>query len=120
MPSYWEMLVDGERLKPLDPPAAGWGGKWTPDGKFFVFEHNEHWRNDLWLRYETRRILSSPQAPVRFTNGPLSLAAPLPSRGGKTIYAIGYQNRGELVRYDSSSKQFQPVLDVISVTDYRS
>jgi len=116
-PSYWEILADGKGLKPLDPPTAGWGGKWTPDAKFFVFQYNEHWRNDLWLRSETRGILSSPQAPFRLTNGPLSLSAPLPSRSGKTIYAIGYQNRGELVRYDSSSKQFLPLLDGISATD---
>lgn len=54
---------------------------------------------------------------MRFTNGPLSFDAPLPSRDGKKVYAIGFQNRGELVRYDSSAKQFLPVLDGISATD---
>jgi eukaryotic-like serine/threonine-protein kinase len=116
-PAYWEIQSDGARLHPLQEPVRGWSGTWTSDGKFFIFENYENWRTDLWVAPEKHGIFSRSQAPIRLTNGPLSFDAPLPGRDGKRIYAVGFQNRGELVRYDSASKQFVPVLDGISATD---
>ena len=116
-PLFWDIHTDGSGAARLDPTVPGSGGKWSPDGRFFVFECNENLRMDLCLRLEKHGVFSRAQEPIRFTNGPLSFDAPLPSRDGKNIYAIGYQNRGELVRYDSASKQFLPVLDGISATD---
>ena len=43
--------------------------------------------------------------------------APVVSRDGKQIFAIGAIPRGEVVRYDSSSRQFLPYLSGISAED---
>jgi Tol biopolymer transport system component len=51
---------------------------------------------------------------MRLTNGPLSYEDPLVSRDGKLIFAIGTKQRGEVVRYNLNSKQFQPFLSGIS------
>jgi Tol biopolymer transport system component len=115
--SFWEIQADGTRLHSLPGPIQGWSGRWTSDGKFFIFERFENWHTDLWVAPEKHGIFSRSQAPIRLTNGPLSFDAPLPGRDGKRIYTVGYQNRGELIRYDSASKQFVPVLDGISATD---
>jgi eukaryotic-like serine/threonine-protein kinase len=116
-PFFWNIQTDGSGAARLAPQVPGWGGKWSPDGKFFIFERNEGSRVDLWLRLEKRGFFSPAREPVRFTNGPLSFVSPLPSRDGQKIYALGYQNRGEMVRYDSGSQQFMPVLNGISATD---
>jgi Tol biopolymer transport system component len=39
---------------------------------------------------------------------------PLPSKDGKKIFAIGEQAHGELMRYESKSRQFVPYLSAIS------
>ncbi len=55
--SYWEMEADGTNPRPLSPQFVGMSGKWTPDGRYFVFEQpGRIWRNDLWLRFEKRPI----------------------------------------------------------------
>jgi len=51
---------------------------------------------------------------MRLTTGPMSCTVPLPSKDGRTLFVVGGQGRGELVRYDSNSKQFQPYLGGIS------
>jgi Tol biopolymer transport system component len=38
---------------------------------------------------------------------------PVPSADGRKLYVIGVQQRGELVRYDAKSRQFQPFLSAI-------
>jgi len=52
--------------------------------------------------------------PIQLTAGPMSLSLPLPSKDGKTLFALGLQKRGELVRYDSKSGQFVTYLGGIS------
>lgn len=114
---YWEIHADGTQLQQLGGPTFGWSGKWTRDGKFFVFEQMNVGRTDLWFLPDSTGFVLRLKAPIRATNGPLSFDAPLPSRDGRRIFAIGYQGRGELIRYDSRSKQFLPFLGGISATD---
>jgi Tol biopolymer transport system component len=120
--SLWEVRSDGTQSHPVLPhwrqPPLELGGKWTPDGRFFVFERLEAGRADLWALPEKHGFFSrSPAEPVRLTNGPLSYQAALPSRDGTKIFVIGYQNHGELIRYDSVSRKFLPTLGGISATD---
>lgn len=52
--------------------------------------------------------------PVRLTTGEMNANAPLPSRDGKKIFFVGELRRGELVRYNTQSKDFVPYLSGIS------
>jgi Tol biopolymer transport system component len=116
-PFYWEIRADGTQLHALPESIQGWSGKWTSDGKLFIFVRPGNGHVDLWALPKKSGILSRSQSPIRLTNGPLSYDGPLPSRDGQRIYAIGVQNRGELIRYDVASRQFLPALDGISATD---
>jgi hypothetical protein len=99
--------VDGNGLYPLRGTERGCCGSWTNDGNYFIFSGPGVHHYNLWAIPERTGVLShNPGLPVPLTNGPLSYSPPLPSRDGKTIYAVGFQDRGELIRYDSSSKQF--------------
>ncbi len=109
----WEVSVDGNDLHRL---MQGWHnppdeccGKWTNDGRYFIFESN----GQIWALPEKSLFRSHPQ-PILLTNSPLSLSSPLPSRDGKKIFAIGQAFRGELMRYDTRSKQFVDFLNGIS------
>jgi serine/threonine protein kinase len=114
----WEVQTDATQL-PAEQVLAGTGGRWTADGRFYIFSRWEEHR-DLWALPEKHGLLSrSSRKPIRLTNGPLNYGPPLPSPDGKRIFAVGFQNRGELMRYDSASKQFLPALDGISATDVR-
>ncbi|MGP0018198.1 MAG: protein kinase domain-containing protein [Candidatus Sulfotelmatobacter sp.] len=85
-------------------------GKWTPDGKYFVFQSN----GQVWALPRKGRFLHSEPEPFALTSSPLSLSSPLPSRDGKKLFVVGQNYRGELMRYDSKSGQFAPFLGGIS------
>ena len=117
----WEVNADGSNAHPL---LKDWQnrfdsccGRWTADGKRFVFQSQREGRIDLWLLPEGRRLFGRNPWPLRLTNGPLSYELPFPSADGKHIYVVGRKKRGELMRYDRKSQQFVPFLAGISATD---
>jgi len=118
----WEISSDGTGQHPLlngwhDPPNECCG-KWTRDGRYFVFQSLSEGRWDLWALPETTRLLrSASRKPLRLTNGPLSYALPCPSRDSDRIFAVGSKRRGELVRYDSKAQQFVPYVSGISAVN---
>jgi DNA-binding winged helix-turn-helix (wHTH) protein/Tol biopolymer transport system component len=117
--SLWEVRDDGSGLHPL---LAGWNtspaeccGTWTRDGRYFVFQSTRNFRSDIWAIREKPGLLQKPEpAPTQLTSGPLSFTGPQPSYDARKLFAIGVQRRGELLRYDTRSKQFQPYLSGIS------
>jgi eukaryotic-like serine/threonine-protein kinase len=117
--SIWQASADGGNLHLLLP---GWSdapneccGKWTPDGKYFVFQARGDSTANLWAINEHGGLLrSTPLPPVQLTTGPMNTGDPVPSRDGRKIYAQGWQPRGELLRYDAKAKQLAPYLSGIS------
>jgi len=94
-------------------------GDWTPDGKYFLFNAIDNYGNgysfDLWAIRERRALFrNSKPTPIRLTSGPLEFTAPLPSKDGKKLFAVGVDARSELARYDLRSKQLTPYLSEIS------
>jgi serine/threonine protein kinase/Tol biopolymer transport system component len=110
----WEVSVSGRdlhRLLPSGPdPSDDCCGKWTADGKYFVFQSNRQ----IWALPKKGGFLQSQPKPILLTSSPLSLSSPLPSKDGKKLFVIGQAYRGELMRYDSKSGQFLPFLGGIS------
>jgi DNA-binding winged helix-turn-helix (wHTH) protein/Tol biopolymer transport system component len=119
--SLWEVNSDGSNAHPLLRGWQGEGaaccGRWTSDGKYFVFQSRDQGRTDLWAIREANRWSARSSSPMRLTNGPLSYELPFPGPDGKHIFAIGLKPRGELVRFDSNSQQFVPYLSGISALD---
>jgi eukaryotic-like serine/threonine-protein kinase len=119
--SLWEMNSDGSGAHPLLPEwqssADTCCGRWTADGKYFVFQSRTQGRTDLWVLPERTGWFAGASVPLRLTHGPLSYENPFPSADGKHLYAIGIKNHGELVRYDPKSGLFVPYLSGISAAD---
>jgi len=123
--SIWELSADGANLHPLLPgwnqPPAECCGNWTPDGKYFVFQATRNGKTEIWAIQERHswvarlRLYGRPAGePVQVTGGQLNSLAPVLSPDGKKLYVIGQQLRGELVRYDSKSREWVPYLSGIS------
>jgi len=119
--SLWEVGFDGKGLHAL--PYVGNGssvgfGRWTPDGRHFVFQSPRPEGTNIWAVSESPGFLrGSVSSPTQLTNGPLSCSQPTPSRDGKQIFARCAKLRGELVRYDRKSQEFIPFLGGISALD---
>jgi Tol biopolymer transport system component len=119
--SLWEANADGGDAHQLLP---GWMtsqqdccGKWTPDGKYFVFMTHESSGNIYVLGDKVPFWKKASTTPVRLTAEPLQFGEVLPSKDGKKLFVVGVQPRGELVRFDARSGEFIPYMGGISAGD---
>jgi eukaryotic-like serine/threonine-protein kinase len=112
----WEISSAGTGLRELlqgwHPDARLQYGRWTPSGHFYTFVAEDQ----IWAIDERRGLLRrAPDQPIQLTSGPMAWSPPVFASDGRTFYARGHTRRGELVRYDARSRQFQPFLSGISV-----
>lgn len=110
----WEVAANGTDLHRL---LEGWHnppdeccGKWTADGKFYVFQS----QGQIWALPKNSGLLGGDAKPVQLTASPMTLSSPLPSRDGKKLFMIGRTYRGDLMRYDARSGKFTPFMGGIS------
>src|SRR4029077_21273084 len=85
----WEVKRDGTGLRPVLP---GWNptpqeccGRWTRDGKYYVFQSFQKGANNIWALAESTHWFIRHAEPVQLTNGPLDFSFPAPSKDGKRI-----------------------------------
>jgi serine/threonine protein kinase/Tol biopolymer transport system component len=116
-PFIWEVGSDGANLHRLlsrwHENAGECCGRWTADGKYFVFQS----QSQLWALPRKSAWQRPSENPILLTSSPLSFSSPLPGRDGKKLFVVGRTTRGELMRYDLKSRQFSPFLGGISA-DY--
>ena len=118
--TIWEAGADGSGAHPVLPP--GWSKParessmgWTMDGKDFLFLSKHGQMTDVWVLPEEKLWWFHRSAdPIRLTTGPLSYGSAIPSRDDKQLFAVGVQQRAELVRYDKKSGQFLTFLSGLS------
>jgi Tol biopolymer transport system component len=120
-PTLWEEAVDGTGLHPLLPGWKGkdgnngWGGRWTPDGRYYVFlvggDVGKERGADIWALRETESFFGkTARTPIQLTFGPLSFSPPVFSPDGKKLFTVGYLPRAEVMSYDVPTKHWGPVL----------
>ena len=117
--SLWESAKDGTSLQEIlggwNPVPAECCGRWSSDGRWYVFQSTRDGRTDIWVLPEPSGLIDrKPQEPIQLTAGPIHSLAPEMSLDERKLYMIGEQLRGELNRYDSRLKQFVPYLNGVS------
>ena len=121
----WEVASDGSNLHEFLPGMKGsvikCCGRWTPDGAFYIFVSSKKvpasaWEgSQLWsLDERSGKFRKASHEPVQLTFGPMQWTHPLSSRDSRTIFATGILNQGELVRFDTRTRQFARYLGGIS------
>ena len=117
----WEISADGSNLHEVIPNWQGSlvqsGGRWTSDGRFFLFVASNRDREDaqVWVLDERRRLPWQPAPqPIQLTSGPVTWSSLVPGKDGKTLFAEGRKPRGELSRFDAKTHRFLPFLGGIS------
>jgi eukaryotic-like serine/threonine-protein kinase len=123
LPRIWELNADGSNAHRL---ALDWprganqaGGRWTPDGKHFVFMSGREGRPDLYEVVAPRwfEFWKKPTA-VRLTGGQVSILGETPSRDGKQLFVIGRLAQGAMHAYDPKQKRFVPFLGGLAVSAF--
>ena len=121
--SLWEISPEGKNLHPVLPdwnkPAQEFGGTWTPNGKYFLFESTHDHTQNIWALRQPGSWLSNlfhrtESEPTQLTVGPLLFSNPTPSPDGKKLFVIGQQRRFDLIQLDGKSKQFSIDLPGVS------
>jgi DNA-binding winged helix-turn-helix (wHTH) protein/Tol biopolymer transport system component len=117
--ALWQADLSTRTVRPLlpDSPSSGrpWAGGWTPDGRYFFYSTLGDWTTrNIWAIREGEMLRRVNPEPMQITAGPLAFYLPLPSRDGKSVFAVGEQLRGQLVRYDAAARQFLPYAQGIS------
>jgi len=109
--SLWEIRADGQELHPLFPHEA-WAkhaccGEWSPDGRYYIFVVDDARRSSLWVVRYLHKWWQFAE-PMVLAEGPVDYwRSPLVAPDGKHIFALGAQPRGELLKYDPKSQEFQ-------------
>jgi eukaryotic-like serine/threonine-protein kinase len=118
--SIYEIQTGGTNLHPLLPDwrnrHSECCGAWSPDGRYFFFLNNDPvlGGGNIWALQESNSAFRNyPSRLFQLTAGPMLFGAMTPSPDGKTLFAEGFQGRGELIRYDAQRRAFVPFLSGI-------
>ena len=112
-PSLVEIAANGTGFR-AEHPAVNGGGVWSSDGKYLLYTDSS---SDIWALPAGTGLLHRSKQPTRLATGPLRYTAVCPSRDGKRLFVLATKQRGELVHYDSKSRQFLPFLSGISAVE---
>jgi Tol biopolymer transport system component/DNA-binding winged helix-turn-helix (wHTH) protein len=117
--SLWQLDPAGRNVGRLLPSwsssSRAWTGRWTRDGRYFLFTGLQRGTRNIWALRDKKDLLRRNRAqPVQLTDGPLNFYLPVGSNDSKTIYAVGTQLHGQLMRYDARFRQFEPYANGLS------
>ncbi len=110
----WEVTTKGTHLHSLltgGHPASGSDGKWTADGKYFIFQA----QGQIWALPDKAGLFGRTDGkPIQLTSSPIPLASPLPGKNGKELFVVGRTLHGTLSRYDRNIGRFTPFFSGLS------
>ena len=109
--------ADGTELRKMFRAGPG---DWSPDGRYFIMVRRDPGYTsghlEVWALPELKAFPWTKQnsEPVRLTSGPSEFWWPVVGKDEKEIFAIAWNPRAEVIRYDSRSHEFVPYLGGIS------
>ena len=122
-PKIWELNVDGSnahRLILVQPENAGqWSGRWTPDGRHFIFQSDADGSHNIYELVKPRwlEFWKHPTA-TKLTSGEMEIFDGIPSRDSKQLFVLGRISQGAMQVYDPQQKRFAPFLGGLSAAEF--
>lgn len=116
-PEIWEATAEGKNPHPLFAKPSEFQltccGRWTPDGRYFIFTAQNGKETDLWALQEKspfwRRRLSKP---IELTATPNEVWYPVLSRDRHTVFAFTFRPAEETARINIASGKPSPVFPI--------
>jgi len=95
-----------------DDRASQCCGRWTPDGRYYIFvSHNHGGTQNIWALATHRSVwFAGRRVPVRLSTGPITMDQPLPSSDGRRLLVLGSNERSEYMLLDLASGQYKSLL----------
>jgi eukaryotic-like serine/threonine-protein kinase len=119
----WELNSDGSNPHrvalglPEDSDQSH--GRWTPDGRHFIFQSNQSGVSNIYELVEPG-MLEFWKNPIasRLTSGEMEIVDAIPSRDSAQIFALGRIAQGAMQAYDSRQKRFVPFLGGLPAAEF--
>jgi Tol biopolymer transport system component/DNA-binding winged helix-turn-helix (wHTH) protein len=111
----WEADADGhdlhEVLKGWEEAPTQCCGRWTRDGKYYIFVgFRNDGSKDIWAVREQRGFWNRGVLPTRLSAGPVTLQAPLPGVDSRRLYVLGSNMHTEFIRVNAKTHEFRGLL----------
>jgi Tol biopolymer transport system component len=119
----WLVGSDGKNAHPLklDWPADAneWGGRWTPDGRHFVFNSDREGRGNIYEVVAPRWFESwkKPEA-VRITGNQVNTTDAAPARDSRSLFVLGRLETGTSLVFDPRIGKLVPFLGGLSALQF--
>ena len=119
----WRVDSDGKnpRLLELDWPADAneWGGRWTPDGRHFVFNSDQEGRGNIYEVVAPRwfEFWKKPAA-VRITGNQVNTTDAAPARDSRSLFVLGRLETGTSLVFDPRIGKLVPFLGGLSALQF--
>jgi serine/threonine protein kinase/Tol biopolymer transport system component len=119
----WELNSDGSKPHrvalglPEDSDQSH--GRWTPDGRHFIFQSNQSGVSNIYELIEPG-ILEFWKKPnvSRLTSGEMEIVDAVSSRDSTEIFALGRIAQGAMQVYDSRQRRFVPFLGGLPAAEF--
>lgn len=118
----WELNNDGtnaHRLSKQWPEDSHQGsGRWTPDGRHFIFQSNAGGVNNIYELIEPGWLAfwKKPTA-VKLTAGDIEVVDAAPSRDSRQLFVMGRLAQGAMQVFDPQQKRFVPFLGGLAASE---
>ena len=109
----WEVSLESGAAHPLfkDAQSGDCCGRWTPDGKYYIFAR----QGQIWALAEPRWLAGRGEPrPAQITSGAVRFVQAIAARDSERLFAVGLAPRGEVDRFDTRTGQFVPLLAGVS------
>lgn len=119
----WQVESDGKNPRPLElnwPADAGEAfGRWTPDGRHFVFNSNREGRGNVYEVVAPRwfEFWKKPEA-VRITGNQVNTTDAAPARDSRSLFVLGRLETGTSLVLDPRSGKLVPFLGGLSALQF--
>ena len=105
----WEVSANGSDLHRLfsswTQPRGECCGRWTREGRYYVFLAWQEDRLGVWaVREKSRGFFWKQPSPVKLISGPTLFSKMIPDLNGRKLFAVGQHVEDDMMRYDQKRR----------------